>query len=473
MTADVHAQDHRLSHTAEGWWLEQRGPVAPRPALAGEAAADFVVIGGGFTGLWSAWCLAEREPAARIALLEAGVCGHGPSGRNAGFVNSYWYSMGNLRERYGATAALAVAHAGERALGEVGEWCAENQVDFRRAGHLVVSTAAGFDGAWRDSVSACAELGAGEKYGELDAAEVRLRCASPVFRAGAFMPAAATVDPARLALGLRERLIERGVTIHEHSRVRCLDDRRTGVVVETSGGRLRAGAAVLAVNAASAGVAPLRRRLTVASSHIVLTEPVPDVLEEVGWTAGEAITDARAYLHYFRTTADHRILFGWAGGEVGYGARLGGRVEIDPRVTRQARRDLVRIFPALARRRVTHAWGGPIDIAPSHLPAFGTLPGGRAHYGFGYTGNGVGPARLGGSILASLALDRRDDLTRLALVEPPSATVPPEPFRYVGGRLIRAAFLRRERALERGARVGPITEFVVDVPRRLGVHVGR
>jgi glycine/D-amino acid oxidase-like deaminating enzyme len=213
--------------------------------------------------------------------------------------------------------------------------------------------------------------------------------------------------------------------------------------------------------------------MTVASSHIVLTEPVPDVLEELNWTRGEAVTDARAYLHYFRTTRDQRIVFGWAGGQMAYGARLGGRVEVDPRVAAQAHRDLVRFFPALAGRRLTHAWGGPIDVSPTHLPFFGTAPGGRVHYGAGYTGNGVGPSRLGGRILASLALDRRDDDSRLALVEPEPVRVPPEPLRYLGGQIIRRAFLRKEAREERGQAVDRLTTLLADVPRRIGVHVGR
>ena len=464
-----------LKHDSHGWWLEEAGRVAPRPALQGELVADVVVIGGGYTGLWAAWCLLEREPDARIVVLEADVCGHGPSGRNGGFLNSLWYAMANLRERFGTSAALAVARAAEESITAIGRWCEEHEVDawYRRAGHLVVSTAAAFDAVSEPAVSACAEVGQPDKYVFLERAEMHERCASPLFRRGAFMPDAGTVHPARLALGLRARLIERGAIIHERSPVLRVEGGKSGVVIETPGARVRAGAAILALNASSAGVGPLRRRLTVASSHIVLTEPVPEVLEEIGWTGGESISDARAYLHYFRTTRDGRIVFGWAGGRMAYGARVGRRIEVDHDVTAQAHRDLVRFFPAVAGRRITHAWGGPIDVSPTHLPVFGTLPGARVHYGFGYTGNGVGPSHLGGRILAALALDRREDLTRLALVEPPAVKVPPEPFRYIGGQLIRSAFLRKERAEEHGQTVDPLTAFVADVPRRIGVHVGR
>ena len=132
---------------------------------------------------------------------------------------------------------------------------------------------------------------------------------------------------------------------------------------------MRARTAVFAINAASGALPPLRNRLTVSSSHIVMTEPVPDVLDELGWRGGESISDGRALLHYLRTTRDDRILFGWAGGRMAAGARPGGRMEIDPGVIAQVKRDLVRMFPQLEGRAIAHAWGGPIDVSPTHRPA--------------------------------------------------------------------------------------------------------
>jgi glycine/D-amino acid oxidase-like deaminating enzyme len=212
----------------------------------------------------------------------------------------------------------------------------------------------------------------------------------------------------------------------------------------------------------------------VTSSHIILTEPVPDVLEQIGWTGGECVTDARTLLHYFRTTRDGRIAFGWGGGRLAYGSRTNGRIEVDGDVAAAAHRHLLRIFPALDGRRVTHAWGGPIDVSPSHLAQIGTLPSGPVHFAFGYTGNGVGPTHLAGRVLASLALDRRDRWTRLPLVgSEAGAWVPPEPLAWLGGNLVRRAFLRREEAYERGEEPGPVTRAMCAVPKALGIHVAR
>jgi glycine/D-amino acid oxidase-like deaminating enzyme len=217
---------------------------------------------------------------------------------------------------------------------------------------------------------------------------------------------------------------------------------------------------------------PLRNRLTVTSSHMVITEPVPDLIDELGWTGGECITDARHMLHYFRTTPDGRIAFGWGGGRVVPGARLHRHAEVDARVSVAVVRHLIRFFPGLAGRRIEHAWGGPIDVSPSHTPIVGSLSE-RVHYGFGFTGNGVGPSRMVAHALTSLALDRRDEHSRLAIVEPHAIRVPPEPFRYVGGLIIREALLRKERAQEHGREPDPLSEFLADIPERVGVQVGR
>jgi glycine/D-amino acid oxidase-like deaminating enzyme len=483
---------HIARHTATGWWLEEAGPVEPESELEGALDADVLVIGGGYTGLWAAWHLLDAEPGARVAVLEAGVCGHGPSGRNGGFCESMWMSAPALRERFGDRPARELLDASSAAVTAIGAWCRDNEVDawFDRSGYLCASTAPAFDGVGHAAARAAAALGAPDRVVELSAQEVRARCSSPVFRGGVLIPDFATVQPARLALGLRRRLIERGALVFEHSRVRALRAGRPGgavaggggarravtgaVIAETARGSVRSGAAVLAIGPSARGLRPLRGRLSVTSSHIVLTEPVPDVLDALGWTGGECITDGRTLLHYFRVTRDRRIAFGWGGGRPAYGARLDGRAEIDGDVAAQVRAGLLRVFPMLGERRIAHAWGGPIDVSPSHIPQIGTLPGAPVHFAFGYTGNGVGPSHLAGRILAALALDRRDPGTRLAIVDSgPGALVPPEPLAWLGGSLVRSALVRRERAEEAGGRADPLTRAICAAPHALGIHLAR
>ncbi len=470
-----------MKHTAHGYWLEEAGDVQAAAPLDGERAADVLVIGGGYTGMWAAWQVKQLEPGARVALLEADLCGHGPSGRNGGFCNLMWLSLPNMQQRWGDAAALAVARASQEAVAEIGSFCEEQGVDawFRRGGYLQVSTAPAHDRAWEDTVAACRRVetvsaGALDLVRNLSAAEVETHCASPAFRGGAFYPYAATVQPARLALGLRRRLLAGGVELYERSPVRRLRGGPGEVEAHTPAGRVRAHSAVVAIGgAAKARRGPLRSSLTVTSSHIVLTEPVPDVLEEVGWTGGECITDSRSLIDYFRTTPDGRIAFGWGGGRIAMGARLRGRAELDPAVVAAAAARLRAYFPSLSGRRITHAWGGPIDVSPTHLPMVVPLRGGNAFAAAGYTGNGVGPSHMVGRVLASLALDRRDEHARLAIVDSSPQRVPPEPFHWLGGKAIRGALMHREEAELAAREPDPLSSLVARIPDLIGFHIGR
>lgn len=465
-----------MEHTRLGYWLQEVGPVEALPALSGKRSADVVVIGGGFTGMWAAWHVKALEPEARVVLLEAGRCGEGPSGRNGGFCNVMWFSLPNMRRRWGDAGALAVARAAEDAVAAIGEFCESQGVDawFRQAGYLQVSTAPAHDAAWAEALAACRELGALGAIEPLSPAQVAARCASPAFRAGAFYPNAATVQPARLALGLRDRLRGAGVEVYESTSVRSLQDGPAGVEARTHDGVVRAHTAVLAVGgAAKAPRGPLRNRLTIASSHIVLTEPVPDLLKEIGWTGGECITDSRALIDYFRTTPDGRILFGWGGGRIAPGARLAGRAELDRDVVALTAAHLRDYFPGLEGRRLTHAWGGPIDASPTHLPMVVPLPGGRTFAAAGYTGNGVGPSHMVARTLASLALGRRDEPSRLPFVDPSPPRVPPEPFQWIGGEAIRQGIMRKEEAELAGRPPDPLSATLAAVPKLIGFHIGR
>jgi glycine/D-amino acid oxidase-like deaminating enzyme len=247
-----------------------------------------------------------------------------------------------------------------------------------------------------------------------------------------------------------------------------------GVEARADSGLVRAQRAVLAIGGAAKGLGwPLWGRLSIASSHIVITEPVPELLEEIGWTGGECITDSRALVDYFRTTPDSRIAFGWGGGRIALGAQLGGRSELDREVIDQTIAHMSSFFPGLEGRRITHAWGGPIDASPTHLPLVLPLRGGRVFAAAGYTGNGVGPSHMIGRTLASLALDRRDEPSRLAFVDPSPPRVPPEPFHWLGGEAIRVGIKAKEEAELAGREPGLVSSTLARVPELIGFHIGR
>jgi glycine/D-amino acid oxidase-like deaminating enzyme len=446
----------------------------PCPPLARDVEADVVVIGGGYTGLWSAWFLKERDPALEVVLLEQDVCGGGPSGRNGGFCNGLWEELPLLVGKLGPEGAVHVAEAAERSITEIGAWCGANGVDawFRGVGHLGVATSSAQDGAWRETVAVAARLGVDEgRFIELDRSDVLARCASPVFLGGLLTPGAATLQPARLARGLRRALLGRGVRIFERTPVRRF---RTGspVKVDTAAGSVRAAGGVFAVGAWASQLVRFRRTILPRGSYLVITEPAPERLAELGWTGGEGLYDFRTALHYLRTTPDGRIAFGAASSRAGTGTGLGPRLRYDEPTVVGVVRELRRWFPPLRDVGVEAAWGGPIDVTGLHLPFFGTFAGGTVHYGLGYTGGGVGPCHLGGKVLSGLALGIDDEHTRLPLVGLSPKPFPADPFRSLGAAAAHEAIVRKDESEDAGRAPGRLTDALARLPRRLGYELG-
>jgi len=455
------------------WWLDEAPQFEPEAALEGELEVEVLVAGGGYTGLWTALALRELDPSVQVGVIEAGLCGEGPSGRNGGFLHGFWPSLARARRAFGDGGALAVAEAGTAILPGVREFSERRGIDIwlREAPMLEVSAAPAQDAAIDEAVEAARELGVEEEAVPLTNDEVRARCASSRFRRGVLFRDCATVQPARLARALRVAALDAGVTLYEHTPMERLRRGPTNVI-ETPRGRIRAREVVVAINAAAAGWRPLARRLTAFGSYVVLTEPVPELLEQIGWTGGESIVDGRMFLHYFRTTNDGRVLMGSGSGPIGFGGKIDDRFTADgPSLTR-AEAGLRYLLPELGQARVERAWGGPIDVSADHFPFFGTVPESRVHYGAGYSGNGVGPSWLGGQILARLALGIEDELTALPLVNRRVRPLPPEPLKRLGGGLIRGAGLRVEEAEQAGGKGNLPLRAIAGLPRVLGLRVG-
>jgi len=459
------------------WWLEdalaREGDPAPAPPLAGDATADVAIVGGGYTGLWTALDLREQAPDLRITLVEAEICGDGPSGRNGGFVHGYWGALGGVLAVLGEERGLELARAGEQIIPGIRAWAEARGEDvwLREAGMLEISAAPAQDPSVENAVSAAAGVGRPDQAVALTPAEVAQRVSSPVFRSGVFFPECATVHPGLLVRALRRAALDAGISIHERTPVTAV---RAGSPneLETPGGILRAPEVVLATNAALTGWRPASKNMTNFGSYVVLTEPAPDLLAEIGWTGGEALVDGRMFLHYFRTTNDGRVLMGSGSGPIGFGGRIDDRFSRDVPTAARAEAGLRRLLPGLADARIERAWGGPIDVSADHLPFFRTNPGTRIHYGAGYSGNGAGPSWLGGRILASLALGADDEWTRLPLATRDLPRLPGEPFRRLGGGLVRWAIMSCEAAEEEGRTPSLAARSVAALPKLLGMELG-
>lgn len=454
------------------WLQEALGDAPDEPPLEGAERADVAILGGGYVGLWTALRIKELDPACDVAVLEQDICGGGASGRNGGFVCSWWMKIPSLIKVCGKEEAVRAARASEAAVDEVRAFCEAHSIDahFRHGGWLWTARTSAQLGAWENTVSLCEELGV-EPYERLEPEEVAERAGSPSHLAGVLEKSSANVHPGMLARGLRRVALESGVRIFEGSRV--LEIRRDSPpTVRTAGGVLAAEKVVVATNAWAAGVRELRRSLVVVSSDIVATARIPDRLEEIGWTGDECITDSQLMIDYYRTTRDGRIVFGKSGWAIALGGRIGAEFDHDERRATAVATDLRLAYPTLADVPIEHDWCGPIDRSPDGLPLLGRL-GGRDHllYGVGWSGNGVGPSLIGGRILASLALGLDDQWSRFPLVDRAPALFPPEPARFAGAHIVREAVRRKERAEARGRKPNPLAVRIARlVPSGLEDH---
>ena len=459
MTVTTRDRVHKRRHQHRSLWLEEALACDgdDQPALQETISADVCIVGGGFTGLWTALRIRDNEPNASIVIVETDICGGGASGRNGGFMLSWWPKIETLIARVGTEEAARLARSSQSAVAEIGAFCEVEGISarFQQAGWLWTATSRAQMNAWHGAVVQCERLGE-HPFRVLDSAEVQRRAGSPIYLGGVIEPSGAIIQPALLARGLRRVALARGVRIFEHSPMVGLDSERG--IVRSLTGTVEARAIVLAMNAWAARLPELRRAIVPLSSDMVATEPVPDLLRQIGWTGGEAISNSRLMVHYYRTTQDGRIAFGRGGGALGFAGRIGPGFDHDAKRTRAVTRDLWRMVPGTRTTRITHAWGGPVDRSTDGLPFFGRLQGRcPVLYGVGFSGNGVAPSYIAGKILASTALGYRDEWSECGLNRGVPLRFPPEPFRFVGGTIVREAVRRKEEREDHGQGVDPVT----------------
>jgi glycine/D-amino acid oxidase-like deaminating enzyme len=426
-------------------WLDEALPDSLTAApLADSTTADVAIIGGGYVGLWTAIHIKQLDPACDVVVLEQGICGGGASGRNGGFVLTWWPKIDTLVALCGDAEAVRLASASEHAIDEIAAFCRAEGIDahFVRGGWVWSATNRAQEGAWDSVLRTCDRLGVAP-FARGDMA----RTGSSVHRSGIIEASNATVHPGALARGLMRAALARGVRIYERTRVVGFT-RDVPVTVQIAGGhRVRSERLVLANGAWASRVRELSHRMVVVSSDIVATEPIPDRLSAIGWTDGSAITDSQLRVHYYRSTRDGRIVFGKGGGAIAFGGAIGRGFDRDPWRAMEVARDFARTYPALHDVKITHDWSGAVERTLTALPLLGHL-GGLPHivHGVGWSGHGVGPSYLGAKILASLVLGRRDEWSQAGIVDQAMGGFPPEPLCYLGGMLVRAAVTRKEYA---------------------------
>lgn len=428
-------------------WL--REAIAPgetdAPELDTDIKADVCIVGGGLAGLWTAITIKQRAPATDVVIVEADICGGGASGRNSGMVLSQWAKFAALEAFCGTPEAIRLGNAFGSSATNIENFCREHGIDaeFRRDGWIWGATCQRQVGSWNGILAAHAKNDI-HIFRPLTGAEIAERTGSSSFLAGIYDSTAATLHPGKWVRGLRRVALRHGVRIYENTAMTRLE-RRFPPTVRTQRGSVTAAKVVLTMNAWSLGLPELRGAILVIASDDAVTEPAPELLDKVGYKAKPLMGDSQTFVTGFRTTGNHRFNPGVSGGIIGFGAMQGQRFE-----GRSIREDDIRAcvrrgHPALADLKFADSWCGPIDRTQSGLPLFGPLPTcPDIVYGYGFSGNGLSTTPIAGRILASLALGAKDEWSQCGLVRPAQSWLPPEPFRYVGALMVRAAIKRKD-----------------------------
>ncbi len=455
--------------TAPSWWLGRSpDPTAARlPAgsrLDGDVRCDVVIVGGGFTGLWSAIRLAEADPGCAVVVLERECVGFGASGRNGGFaMTMVGRSLHDLVRKVGPGPALRVHRAMVQTLDEIEGFCRAEAIaaDLSRPGLLTVSNGPEQDVRIRQDLEAAERLGLNDLRG-VSAAGCRELLAAQGMRCGHVEDAALLVDPAALVRGLAAAARRRGVRVLERTPVEEVRVGPGGVRALTRFGSVRADRGLIATNAYAHAIPRLRRFLFTVCASITLTEPLTAAQwAQVGWERRMGVEDRRVMPHFHRPTPDGRIL--WGGRDAPH-SPIGPdpRRDRDPRILRRLEETFRQTFPQLADVRLTHGWGGPVAATVSCLPRAGWLRGGRLAYALGYSGHGVGPSALMGRVVADLLLGRATERLELPLVTRRAVPLPPEPLR---GAILGMAQRALQAADDHGGARGPVGRLAVRLLR--------
>ena len=460
------------------WWLSEamshpEFAGEPAPRLQRDTTADVAIVGGGYTGLWTAWHLKQQDPGIDVVVLEQSECGFGASGRNGGFISGYTDQAGHLADVYGLEGARAIIAAGDAAVAGIAQWCDVQGVDawLRLDGSMAVASSPAQLRLIDEQLAAAAKAGISDRFTPLDRDQVRARCDSAAFHGGYVHDDGGTVHPGRLVRALRQACLDAGVRIYENTAVTPPNpDGRAEI--HTPSGVVRAGSVVLGANAWMASWPIFKRRLVVRGTYIAITAPAPELLEQIHWTNGMGVCDVRSSLRYLRTTPDGRIALGVGGQRGSFGGRVDSRFDQDDVGTRNAVSAIRKFFPTFRDVPIEASWGGPVDLPSTHEPFIGSLPGGRVHYAVGYTGHGVAPTYLMGEILAARVLGQDTAHTSLPFVDYSPRPWPIQPFRGVGASLVNAAVVKRDDALDEGEPVGALTKFTTGLPARLGYYIG-
>jgi glycine/D-amino acid oxidase-like deaminating enzyme len=434
---------------ATSYWLAASAAGPDRPQLAVDDTADVVIVGGGFTGLWTAIALTDTDPSLRVVVLEAETVGFGASGRNGGFCSaSLTHGLANGIRHFPDELAF-LQREGVANLRALVAFTREHAIDcdLEESGTLDVADQPHQVDEFRAWVDEAATWG--EEFEFMDHETIQAEVHSPVWLAALHRPPGrdALLDPAKLVRGLARVCEERGVVVHEGTRVTSVDRIAGGVRVETAGGvSVVAGHVVVATSAYSGWLRRLSVHFVPVYDYVLVSDPLSSAqLASIGWERRQGMSDANNQFHYFRLTADNRILWGGYDAIYHFGNGVGPRFDRRPTTFAKLEAQFRVTFPQLAEVGFPYRWGGAIDTTSRFTVTFGQALGCRLTYALGYTGLGVGASRWAGGVVRDFILRPDSDLLRLRFVQSRPIPFPPEPLRFAAVQAVRWELDRADR----------------------------
>jgi glycine/D-amino acid oxidase-like deaminating enzyme len=428
------------------FWRETE-PVTPGPPLRGDVSCDVCIVGGGYTGLWTAYLLKQAQPTLDIHVLEAEYAGAGASGHNDGFVTpTIGHGLHGCVHQFGPRRAADAYAAVGRSIMEISRFCTKNNVhaELERTDLLLVATSPGQERRLRDDLSIAASLGGRNLPRILRDAEAREVIGSAAIRA-ALPGGGALVNPHKLARGLARVVVEHHAVIHERTRVHGIERLGGRYRVRTGQGMVQAGTVVIATNAYQHVFRPFKPRLLPVWSYAVVTEPLTSrQLGRVHWPNREGFIEGRNFIRFGRLTADNRVLFGGGRAAYRYGRNMHQRFIRDRRVEASLISAFHGYFPEWKDVPISHSYGGCIAITRDLVPHAGRLPDGT-YYAYGYCGNGIAMSHTAGKILRDLILQRDSEYTRLPLVNRREGRFLPEPLSWLAAQTATAVLATQDR----------------------------
>jgi glycine/D-amino acid oxidase-like deaminating enzyme len=436
------------------YWYDDADEPDSNPTLVRTESCDLCIVGGGYTGLWTAIIAKERDPSRDVILIDAHEVGSAASGRNGGFMDSsLTHGVANAQQRF-PDEVNVLEELGLHNLNEIESAIRRYNIDcdYERTGAIDVATSshpASYLAELRDDYQQLRSLGQSVEW--LDQETLRSQVHSPTYSGGLWRKdRAALVDPARLAWGLKTAAESLGVRIYEDSKATSVEKDGVGVLVDTPLGRVRAGKVALGTNAFKPLLKRLGHYVAPVYDYCLVTEPLtPAQLASIGWQNRQGISDIPNQFHYYRLTADNRILWGGYDAMYYFRGKMNTELESRPESWALLSQHFFQTFPQLEGVRFSHAWGGAIDTCTRFSVFWGRAMGGRVAYALGYTGLGTASTRFGAEVMLDLLDGRRSKATSTKFVQDKPLPFPPEPFRFAGIQATRWSLDREDKTGKR------------------------